>query len=55
MLSLVECRKILGYTEEQMSDDQLIQIRDSLYTLANRALDNYMDEVQQKRLQEKSS
>lgn len=55
MLSLAECRKILGYTEEQMPDAQLTKIRDSLYALANRALDNYMDDVRQKRLQENPS
>jgi hypothetical protein len=41
MLSLQECRKILGATAEKYSDEEILNIRDQLRELANLALEDY--------------
>ncbi len=39
MVSLEECKKILGAAGKDLSDDQIRMIREKLYTLATIALD----------------
>lgn len=39
MISLEECRKILGKESDVLSDDELQKILDQLYMLCNRVLD----------------
>ena len=41
MLSLEECRKILGVSAAEMTDEQLIEVRDSLYSLCESVLDKH--------------
>jgi hypothetical protein len=39
MLSISECRKLIGETAKDLSDEQVTEIRDALYELASIALD----------------
>jgi hypothetical protein len=39
MLSISECRKLIGETANDFSDNQVREIRDALYELASIALD----------------
>jgi hypothetical protein len=43
-MSVEECRKHLGDKGNQMSDEEVVEIRDSLYGLAELALDCYFEE-----------
>ncbi len=40
MLSIEECRKILGKPE--LSDEQIVEIRDSLYCFAHALVDEHL-------------
>jgi len=42
MLSIEECRSILGLPE--LSDDQVAEIRDTLYAFAHTLIDEYLRE-----------
>lgn len=44
MLSLSECRKILGDDSAQMTDEQLMGVRDALYRLCESVLDKQFAE-----------
>ena len=41
MLSIKECKQILKQTSKNLSDEQVEQIRDFLYTMALIELDNF--------------
>ncbi len=43
MLSIEESRKELGKLADNMSDEEVIKIRNELYELANIALDSYFE------------
>ena len=43
MLSIEECRKELGKSGEEMTDEQVQEVRDSLYSMAELALDTYIE------------
>ena len=43
MISIEECRKHLGDKGNQMSDEEVEKIRDSLYGLAELALECYFE------------
>ena len=47
MISLHECRRILGSTGERFSDDEILSIRDALRELAELALET-MDDYKQR-------
>jgi hypothetical protein len=44
MLSLERIKEILGDTAKEYTDEKLLEIRDSLYVLAEIALDAYLNE-----------
>jgi len=48
MISLPECRRILGATAERFSDDEMLSIRDALRELAELALET-MDDYKQRK------
>ena len=41
MLSIQECKEILGDVAKDMSDERILEVRNDLYTLAEIALDEY--------------
>ncbi len=41
MLDLRECKEILG--DNELTDEQVLQLRDSLYALTETVLDNYFE------------
>ena len=43
MISLPECRRILGSTAERFSDNEILSIRDALRELAELALETMAD------------
>ncbi len=43
MLSIEVCRKILGVNEEELSDEQLENIRYNLYQFSQVITDNYLE------------
>ncbi len=45
MLSIEKCREILGDKAIDMSDEQIIELRDSLYNLGEMALDQYFEDL----------
>jgi len=42
MLTVEQCRRILGRRAEGMTDDQVIQQRDALYALAGALIEQYL-------------
>lgn len=48
MLSIEECRKELGDTAKSMADEQVKEVRDSLYGMAELALDVYIERCKMK-------
>jgi len=44
MLPIEKCREILGDTAIGMSDEQIIEVRNSLYELGEMALDQYFED-----------
>ena len=43
MLSIEECRKILGLSEDELSNDELENIRYSLYQMSRVIVNNYFE------------
>jgi len=43
MLNIEECRKVLGDTANNMTDEEIKEVRDSLYVMAELALDTYIE------------
>ncbi len=43
MLSIEKCREILEDNATNMSDEQITELRDSLYVLGETALDDYFE------------
>ena len=43
MLSIEECRKILGLSEDELSNDELENIRYSLYQMSQVIVNNYFE------------
>ena len=43
MLSIEVCRKILGVSQEQMSDEQIEETRETIYQVANVLVTNYLE------------
>lgn len=43
MLSTEECRKILGLSEDELSNDELENIRYSLYQMSQVIVNNYFE------------
>ena len=46
MLSIEECRRILG--QPAMSDEQVTEIRDSLYAFAHALVDDHVRKLRQR-------
>lgn len=46
MLSIEVCRKILGVNEEELSDEKLEEIRDTLYQLSTVLINNQKEVTQ---------
>jgi hypothetical protein len=44
MISIEKCREHLGDVATQMSDEQVIEFRDTLYVICEQLLDKYIDE-----------
>ena len=47
MLSIEDCRNILGENGKDMTDQRIIELRDSLQTLCEKVLDKYFEEIDQ--------
>lgn len=45
MFTIEKCREVLGYTAIDMSDEQITELRDSLYVLGEMALDQYFEDL----------
>ncbi len=45
MLSIEKCREILGKEAVDMSDERIMELRDSLYVLGKMALDQYFEDT----------
>lgn len=45
MLSIEVCRKILGVSQEQMSDEQIEEAREALYQVANVLVSNQSEVI----------
>lgn len=43
MLSIEECRKIIGLSEDELSNDELENIRYSLYQMSQVIVNNYFE------------
>lgn len=41
MISISECRKILGKLSDQLNDDEIETLRNQLYSLTNQLVDNH--------------
>ena len=44
MLSIEECRRDLGESAEGMSDERVAEFRDTLYTIVENIIDDYIAE-----------
>lgn len=42
MLSIKECRKLLGECGKQLSDERIEEFRDTLYTICHNISDDYI-------------
>ncbi len=49
MLSIEKCREILKKEAIDMPDDKIIELRDSLYALSEMALDQYFEDLKNKK------
>ena len=49
MLSIEQTRKILGDKAKDLTDEQLTEIRDGFYNLANVIFDKWMDDRKKKK------
>ena len=47
MLSIEDCRKLLGEDGKEMTDQRIIELRDSLQTICEKVLDKYLEENNQ--------
>lgn len=46
MLSIEVCRKILGVSQAQMSDEQIEEARDTIYQVANVLVTSYIERAE---------
>lgn len=44
MLSIEKCRQVLGDRAIDMTDEQIMKVRDSLYALVEMTLDQYFED-----------
>lgn len=44
MISISKCRKLIGIKAKNMTDEEVEEVRDQLYQLANLAFDNWLEE-----------
>jgi hypothetical protein len=49
MLSVAECRKILGKVASNYTDEQIEEMRGTLYGLADLTINRYLREIEEKK------